>query len=124
EVLGIPAGIFAGATIGGQPLGAVGLAAGSGLAAWVEWGLLKRSLRRRIGPVGAGLGAVARMFVAALAAAAAGWGAKLIVLDVHPVVTGIVVVASYGIVYFAVAGLLRLEEVQGLATRLRRMLRR
>lgn len=124
EVLGIPAGIFAGATIGGQPLGAVGLAAGSGLAAWVEWGLLKRSLRRRIGPVGAGLGAVARMFVAALAAAAAGWGAKLIVLDVHPVVTGIAVVASYGIVYFAVAGLLRLEEVQGLATRLRRMLRR
>jgi len=70
------------------------------------------------------LGAVARRFGAALGAAAAGGGAKLIVRDVHAVVTGIAVVASYGVVYFAVGGLLRLEEVQGLATRLRRMLRR
>lgn len=123
-VLGIPAGIFGGVTIGGQPLGAVGLAAGSGIAAWVEWGLLKRSLRKRIGPVGAGMGAVARMFVAALVAAGAGWGVRLILPEVHPIVTGICVVAAYGIVYFAVAGLLRLQEVQGLATRARRILRR
>src|SRR5690606_7945160 len=38
----------------GQPLGAVGLALASGLAAWVEWALLRSSAARRIGTVGAG----------------------------------------------------------------------
>src|SRR5690606_9529699 len=113
EALGIPAGIFAGATIGGQPLGAVGLAAGPGIAAWVEWALLRRALRRRLGPVGAGTGPVVRMFVAALAAAAAGWGVRLLLPPLHPILVGVSVVAAYGVVYFAMAALLRLEEIQG-----------
>lgn len=124
SLLGIPAGVFAGVTIGGQPLGAVGLAAGSGIAAWVEWGLLRRALRKRIGPVGAGGSAVARMFAAALAAAAAGWGIRLLLPPLDPRVLGLAVVVAYGIVYFAVAYLLRLEEIQGVATRVRRLLGR
>jgi putative peptidoglycan lipid II flippase len=119
--LGIPAGIFADARIDGQPLGAVGLAAGSGIAAWIEWALLRRSLRRRLGPVGAGAGPVARMFVAALVAAAAGWGVRLLLPALHPTLEGVAVFSVYGLVYFAVAAMLRLEEIQGVATRLRRM---
>lgn len=121
EVLGIPAGLFGDLRIAGQPLGAVGLAAGSGIAAWVEWGLLKRSLRRRIGPVGAGAAAVTRMFAAALAAAAAGWGVRLLLPPVHPVLTGLAVVGVYGLVYFSVAAALGLEEIRGVLTRLRRL---
>ena len=124
EALGIPAGLFEGVTIAGQPLGAVGLAAGSGIAAWVEWALLKRALRQRIGGVGAGASAVTRMFLAAGMAAAAGWGARLVLPAIHPIVTGAVVVAVYGLVYFTAAALLRLQEIQGVATRARRILGR
>lgn len=123
-VLGIPAGVFGHLRIGEQPLGAVGIALGSGLAAWLEWGLLKRALRRRIGSVGASAGAVSRMFVAALAAAAAGWGMRMLLPVVHPIITAVGVFGAYGMVYFSVAYLLRLREVQGIATRLGGMLGR
>jgi putative peptidoglycan lipid II flippase len=123
--LQIPAGIFGGMQLAGQPLGAVGLAAGSGIAAWIEWALLRRSLRRRLGTVGAGAGPVARMFVAALVAAAAGWGTRLLLPPIHPtfdlIIEGVAVFSVYGLVYFAVAAVLRLEEIQGVATRVRRM---
>jgi putative peptidoglycan lipid II flippase len=124
EVLGIPAGIFGGLRIGDQPLGAVGLAAGSGLAAWVEWALLRRALRRKIGKVGAGAGAVTRMFIAALAGAAAGWGVRLLLPGIHPVALAAAVFSVYGLVYFGVAALLGLDEIHGVATRVRRMMGR
>jgi putative peptidoglycan lipid II flippase len=117
DELGIPAGIFAGLRVGEQPLGAVGLALGSGLAAWIEWALLRRALRRRIGRVGASAGRVARMFAAALAAAGAGWGVRLLLPPLHPIPTAALVVAAYGIVYFGAASLLGLEEVRGVVTR-------
>src|SRR5699024_1185805 len=84
ERFGIPAGMFSGVTVAGQPLGAVGLALGSGLAAWLEWGLLRRSLRRRLGEIGAGRGKIARMFLAAALAAAAGWGVRLLTFGMSP----------------------------------------
>jgi putative peptidoglycan lipid II flippase len=122
--LGLPAGVFGDVTLNGRPLGAVGLALGSGLAAWIEWGLLRRALRRRIGTVGASASAVARMFAAALTAAGAGWGVRLLLPDVHPVIDAVFIFGTYGLVYFGVAYLLRLREVQGIATRLRGLRRR
>ena len=124
EALGIPAGLFGGVRIGGQPLGAVGLAAGSGMAAWIEWALLRRALRRRIGPVGAGAGALARMFVAAIVAAAAGWGVRILLPDIGAILEAVAVFGTYGMVYFAVAAALRLDEIHGVATRVRRLLGR
>ncbi|CAN5721392.1 murein biosynthesis integral membrane protein MurJ [soil metagenome] len=116
---GIPAGIFGGVTIDGRSLGAVGLAMGSGLAAWLEWGLLRRALRKRIGSVGASASAVARMFASALLAAGAGWGVRLLLPELHPILDALFIFMVYGFVYFAVAYLLKLDEVQGIATRLR-----
>jgi len=115
---GIPAGIFGDVTINGRSLGAVGLAMGSGLAAWLEWGLLRRALRKRIGSVGASASAVGRMFVAALTAAAAGWGVRMLLPSLHPVLDALFIFTAYGVVYFGVAYLLRLDEVRGIATRL------
>lgn len=124
DELGIPGGIFSAVRIGDQPLGAVGLAAGSGIAAWIEWVLLRRALRKRVGPVGAGAGPVARMFVAALAAAAAGWGVRLLLPDLHPIPLAVAVFVPFGVVYFAAAAALRLQEIEGVATRVRGLVRR
>jgi putative peptidoglycan lipid II flippase len=117
-------GMLANVTVSGRSLGPVGLAAGSGLAAWLEWELLRRALRDRIGPVGARLGLVGRMFGAALTAAAAGWGVRLLLDDVHPLAMGFVVFSIYGIVYFGIAGALGLQEAERVRARLLARFRR
>jgi putative peptidoglycan lipid II flippase len=118
-VLGFDDGLLQGLAIDGRRLGAVGLAAGSGIAAWIEWVLLRRALRRRIGPVGANVTAVFRMFVAALSAAAAGWGVRWLIGGLHPMPRAALVFTAFGLVYFAVSTLLGLGEPRGVATRIR-----
>lgn len=122
--LGIPAGIFGDVRLGEKSLGAVGLATGSGVAAWLEWILLRRKLRSRIGPVGAGAGKIARMLVAAGAAAAAGWGVRLLVEGVGPILQGLAVFGVFGIVYFGVAALLGLGEAKAVTSKIRRKITR
>ncbi|HEU4561792.1 MAG TPA: murein biosynthesis integral membrane protein MurJ [Longimicrobium sp.] len=121
----IPAGLFSDLRIGGAPLGPVGLALASGAGAWVEWYLLKRSLRKRIGPVGAGAGPLSRMFAAALAGAALGWGVRLLLPDTLPtLITGVLVLGVYGVTYFAVAGALGLSQAGAIFRRVKGMLGR
>lgn len=120
----IPAGALEQWRVGGLPLGPVGLAAGAALGAWLEWALLRRALTQRIGGVGAGAGPLARMFIAALLAAAAGFGLSLVTRQLHALAMASVVVAGFGAVYFAAARLLGLEEARALTRTLTRRLRR
>jgi putative peptidoglycan lipid II flippase len=122
----IPGGVWSGFTIGGKPLGTVGLALGGGIAAWVEWWLLKRSLRGTIGPVGAGAGPLLRMFIAAAAAAAAAYGLRFVVPAdaVAPIFRGAIILGAYGIVYFGVAAALGLEQSTAIFRRVKGMLGR
>jgi putative peptidoglycan lipid II flippase len=123
--LNLPGGIFSDVRIGGRQLGVVGLALGTGIAAWVEWALLKRALRNRIGAVGAGGGALARMFAAALAGAAAGWGVRLLLPDgFHPFLGGVLVLGVFGTVYFGVAAALGLSQAGAIFRRIGGMLGR
>lgn len=123
-VLGLDFGAFHDVRIGTQPLGAVGLAAGSGLAAWLEWGLLQRTLRSRVGRIGADPAAIARMFVAAGAAAAGGWAIRLVLPPLHPILAAAAIFLVYGVVYFGVAALLHLGEARGIVTRFQAVTRR
>ncbi|HEX7081697.1 MAG TPA: murein biosynthesis integral membrane protein MurJ [Gammaproteobacteria bacterium] len=120
----IPAGIFGGATAGGLPLGPVGLALGSAVGAWIEWRLLATRLERRIGPVAAGAGALARMLVAALAAAAAAHAVRLALGGLHPLPAAAIVATVFGAVYLGAASALGLDEARALAEGIRRRLSR
>lgn len=123
--IAIPGGVLSHLRIDGKSLGAVGIALGTGIAAWVEWALLKRSLRGRIGSVGAGAGPLARMFAAALAGAAAGWALRIGLPDtLMPLIAGTIVLAAYGLVYFAVAAALGLDQASAVFRRVRRMVGR
>lgn len=104
-----------------RPLGVVGLATGAGLAAWVEWALLRRSLRSRIGDFGAGRSALARMLGAALLAALLVRGAVPLLPALPPLLLTALVLPLYGGLYFGAAHLLGLEES---ATVLGRFIRR
>jgi putative peptidoglycan lipid II flippase len=117
-------GIFADRRIGGQPLGPVGLAVGAGVAAWLEWYLLRRALRRRMGGVGAGAAPLARMFGAAVAAAAAGWGVRLLLPPLNSILLGILILGAFGVTYLAIAAALKLEETRTVLSRVDGLLRR
>jgi hypothetical protein len=67
---------------------------------------------------------VTKMFIAAGLAAAAGWGVRWLLPEVHPILLAICVFLPFGAVYFGSAAALRLEEISGVATRARNLLRR
>jgi putative peptidoglycan lipid II flippase len=104
----------------GHPVGAAGLAAGAGVAAWIEWVLLRRALGRRIGDVSAGA-VLARLIGAALLAGAVARGLFILLPAMHGVLTLLLVLPVFGLAYFAVAMLLGVEEV---STAIRRVLAR
>ena len=90
--------------------GAAGLTASAGLAGWVEMLLLRARLNARIGPTGLPLGFTARLWISAIAAAAVAWIVKLAMPAQPPISTGVVVLGSYGVVFFAAALALRVPE--------------
>jgi putative peptidoglycan lipid II flippase len=99
--------------------GVAGLTASAGVAGWVEFALLRRTLNRRIGSTGLAAGFVARLWLSAAVAAAVAWMVKLAVGVHHPIIVGVAVLAPYGAVYFATAWLLGVPQVGGLLGRLR-----
>jgi hypothetical protein len=70
--------------------------------------------------VGAGAAPLARMFTAALAAAAGGYAAERALTTWHPLLEAAVVAAVFGAIYVAVAAALKLEQAGALLQRLRR----
>jgi putative peptidoglycan lipid II flippase len=123
-----------------RELGGVGITATTGFAAWLEFILLRRALRRRIGETGLGLKKLLSLWASALGAAAVGlalksglahylgarapepeqWeGNALAAPSLSPVLTGILVLGAYGVIYFALAALLRVPESALVLRRLR-----
>jgi putative peptidoglycan lipid II flippase len=86
--------------------GVAGLTLASGIAGWVEFVLLRRALRTRIGAVGSQLGYVLKLWAIALVAAAVAFGIEHVVRVGHPVIRGIVVLGAYGLIYIAVTSAL------------------
>ena len=103
--------------------GAAGLTASAGVAGWVESTLLRRTLNARIGTTGVPAGLVARLWVGAAVGAAAAWGIKLAIVGVRPELTAIFVLVPYGLIYFAVTYLLRVEECGAMFGKLARLRR-
>lgn len=104
--------------------GAAGLTASAGIAGWVEFILLRRTLNRRIGPTGLSLGYVTKLWIGAVAGAAAGWAIKIMIGHHHPVITGVLVLVPYGLVYFAVGFALQIPEAKTTVKRILRFIGR
>jgi putative peptidoglycan lipid II flippase len=122
-------------------LGCAGITAASGIAAWLEFLLLRRALKRRVGPTGVGTGRLVRLWcsagVAAITtliakvmlvvhfgpslAAAASWGGwALPAPDLHPVLTAAMLLPLYGVLYLGLTAALGASELPGLFARFSR----
>ena len=102
-------------------LGAAGLTVSAGIAGWVEFVFLRRSLNRRIGHTGLTFSYTAKLWMGALAGVAVGWGLKLLVLRWHPIPLAIVVLGGYGTTYFAVGYLFGLTQARLIIDRIVRL---
>jgi putative peptidoglycan lipid II flippase len=102
--------------------GVAGITTASSVAAWLEFGLLRRSLGGRIGTTGLPAPVAVRLAVAAAAGAGLGYAVKLVAAELHPIARASLVIAPFGAVYFAVAAALGIDEPSAILRRLRGML--
>ncbi|MBA3671083.1 MAG: murein biosynthesis integral membrane protein MurJ, partial [Gemmatimonadaceae bacterium] len=100
--------------------GAVGLTATAGLAGWVEFYLLRRSITRKIGVTSLPAGRLVRLWGAGLVAAAAGWGAGMLLATRSPMLRGALVLTIFSLVYGLVTLVLGVPEARALVARARR----
>ena len=100
--------------------GVAGLTISAGIASWVEFTLLQRGIRRRIGQVGVPIAFLAQVWVAALIAAAVARGVLMAIGHRGPIVLAVIVLSVYGILFFGVSTLLKLPEAQAMLGILRR----
>jgi putative peptidoglycan lipid II flippase len=101
--------------------GVAGLTLASGLAGWVEFALLRRTLNRRIGHTGLPSSQAAKLWGAAVASAAAAWMIKLAVGPQHPILAAVLVLSPYGLLYFGITHVLGVSEAQVVLGRLARL---
>jgi putative peptidoglycan lipid II flippase len=94
--------------------GVAGLTAAAGVAGWVEFALLRRSLNARIGRTGLPATLVAKLWTSAALAAALAWAAKAGLRLSSPFLGSMCVLAVYGLGYIALAWALRIEECRRL----------
>lgn len=104
--------------------GAVGLTTAAGLGGWAEFLLLRRKLNQRIGRTGLPLPFIAKLWTAAVVAAALGWAIKLFVGVERPILTALAVLGPYGVSYFLLTSMFGLPEASRISGKFTRLLRR
>ena len=103
-------------------LGVALLTGTSGIAACLEFYLLKRAMTKRIGKTSIGPSHNVKLLLAAAAAAALGFGAKLALGGIPRLWMALVVIGVFGVVYLAITTALGIREATALTGRFTRRL--
>jgi putative peptidoglycan lipid II flippase len=102
--------------------GVAGLTISAGVAAWVEFHLLRSTMNRRIGRTGLPADYLAKLWATALLGAASGWvmkyfGGNHISGNHREIVLAVFVLGLYGVIYFAGTWILGIPEARALFSR-------
>jgi len=100
--------------------GAAGLTIAAGIGAWIEMLMLRRALNLRIGRTGLPFDFTAKLWAAAIAAAAVAWLVKNALPAIHPVIAGALILGPYGVVFFGATFLMRIPEASAAMSQIRR----
>jgi putative peptidoglycan lipid II flippase len=98
--------------------GAAGLTVSYGIAAWLEFLLLRRGMSRRIGAIESPAGYFGRLWSAAVIVAIVAWGARILVHPHERLIAAVVVLAPYGLAYLLLTIALGIDEARALQRRL------
>lgn len=107
----------------GQKWGVAGLSASAGIAGWVEFALLRRAMRERIGNPSLSGDFVAKLWFVAFVGAALGYAIKAMLGTAHPVPLACIVLCVYAVVYFGGTMLLGIDESRVLIASFMRRIR-
>lgn len=91
------------------PYAPIGLALAAGIAAWVEWSVLRSRLHRRVSGIGIGRKLLAQLIGVALVAALIGRGIEALTPDWRHVYRGLVVLGPFAAIYLITVHLLGIE---------------
>ncbi|HEX8851106.1 MAG TPA: murein biosynthesis integral membrane protein MurJ [Gemmatimonadaceae bacterium] len=100
--------------------GASGLTASAGIAAWVEFALLRRAVQRRIGAVEVSRRNLVMLYLSAVVAGAVAWWEWRAVRVLPRFPSAVLTVAIYGAVYLGMTALLRVPEASAFVNRVAR----
>lgn len=84
--------------------GVAGLTASAGVAGWIEFALLRHALTERVGQAPIGVRYLARLWAAAIAAAAVAWLIKIELPIAEPRLEALAVLIPYGGIYLLLSG--------------------
>jgi putative peptidoglycan lipid II flippase len=101
--------------------GTAGLTASAGVAGWVEFVLLRGTINSRLGATGIPASVLLQLWTSALAAAAVGWGARLVIGVDNPLIAALAVLGSFGLVYLGMTLAIGVPEARGALSRVRRL---
>jgi putative peptidoglycan lipid II flippase len=102
--------------------GAAGLTISAGMAGWVEFALLRRAVNQRIGKTGIPARRLATLWGSAALAAAVALGIHALLPRSRPLVAGALVIAAYGVTYFASTWIAGVEDAVDNVARIARRL--
>ena len=120
-VLGYSAALYLPDMLGvNKRLGVAALTTASGVAACVEYMLLKRAMNRRIGHTSVSPSHTLRLWLAAMAAAGIAWGIKLGLYGAPKFWAAIAAVAVFGVAYLLITSILGIREAVEMTSRIRR----
>ena len=100
--------------------GVAGLTLSAGIAGWLEFVLLRRALHKNIGIVPFAVPRLLKLWLAALLAAAVGYGIKLVLPFHAPLIVGPFVLLPYGAIYLALTHGFGISTASGALRILRR----
>jgi len=93
--------------------GTVGITVASGLSGWVEYRMLRYTLSKVVGKVTLGKRYIVSLWICALIAAGVAYSIKSM-LHYHPITIALIVLSLYGIIYFALSLLFKIDEMKNL----------
>ena len=88
-----------------------------GFAAWIEFLLLRRGMRQRIGRVEMSLAYFAKLWASAILAAGLAWGLRLAFDVQRPVLSAFVILPPYGLAYLGLTTIMGIDQAGNLARR-------
>ena len=96
-------------------IGAAFLTASAGLAGWVEFLMLRRALCKKIGPFAVETALQVQLWTVAIFSGAVGFALKLVLPELYPMLSGVIILGVYGLIYLGMTTALGFGE--GLAIR-------
>ena len=100
--------------------GVAGLTLSAGIAGWVEFYLLRRSIGERIGRTGMSRGQLATLWGAGIAGGAAGFGVMRLLGASHSFLAGVLAMGAFSVVYGVATLALGVPQARAIAGKLLR----